>query len=535
LPRAPRRCSTEEFSGHPAVKFLPDVSRQFPRHNLGMAIRAEKPQPTQRTKRAARALLLAAALSVLAPGASSAQVQDPALPAPVAWALAQAGIPESAAAFYVHEIGAERPLLAVGAERPMNPASTIKLVTSYAALELLGPAYRWVTEVYTDGGLDGGVLTGDLVLKGRGDPKLTLENFWLMLRTLRGRGLAEIRGDLVLDRSYFEPGNHDPARFDDQPARPYNTGPDALLVNFKAVRLSFVPDSETRLVRILAEPPLPQVQIVNRIALVDGPCGDWVNRLKVDAQNGSAAARLTFKGRFSAACGERERSYSVLAHAHYVLGLFRELWRELGGTFTGTVRDGTAGPDARFIAALSSPTLAEVVRDMNKFSNNVMARQLYLTLGAEGAGEPGTEGKAERVVREWLATKGLTVPELVLENGSGLSRAERISARNLGRLLLASFRSPVMPEFLASLPLTAVDGTMKKRLSDADVAGQAHIKTGSLTGVRAIAGYVLDARGRRVVVVSFVNHPNAGAADVVQDALLKWVHQRGAQSCCEAR
>jgi serine-type D-Ala-D-Ala carboxypeptidase/endopeptidase (penicillin-binding protein 4) len=478
----------------------------------------------------AHRLMAAAVIALAAACVGRVHAQAPRLPEPVARALGQAGIPESATAFYVHEIGAEQPVLAVGAERAMNPASTIKLVTTYAALELLGPAFQWVTEAYVDGSLAGTALTGDLVLKGRGDPKLTIESFWLLLRALRQRGLSDIRGDLVLDRTYFALNDHDPARFDDQPARPYNTGPDALLVNFKAVRLYFVPDHEARTVRIVPEPPLPQVQVVNRLSLVDGPCGDWINRLKVEAQGGSAAARLTFKGRYAASCGERERSYSVLAHAHYVLGLFRELWRELGGTFTGTVRDGTAGPEARFVAAVASPALSAVVRDMNKFSNNVMARQLYLTLGAEGFGEPGTEGKSERVIREWLAGKGLAAPELVLENGSGLSRSERISARNLGRLLLNSFKSPVMPEFLASLPLTAVDGTMRKRLGDAGVAGQAHIKTGSLTGVRAIAGYVLDARGRRLVVVSIVNHANAVNAEAAQDALLDWVHQGAADA-----
>ena len=478
---------------------------------------------------------MAALAAVLALWMPRVHAQATALPEPVARALAEAGIPESATAFYVHEIGAERPLLAVGADRAMNPASTIKLVTTYAALELLGPAFQWVTEAYAAGALSDGVLAGDLVLKGRGDPKLTLENFWLLVRSLRGRGLREIRGDLVLDRTYFAANDHDPARFDEQPTRPYNTGPDALLVNFKAVRLTFVPDSETRLVRILAEPALPQVQIVNRLALVSGPCGDWASRLKVDAQGGSAATRLTFSGRYAASCGERERSYSVLPHAQYVLGLFRELWRELGGKFTGTVRDGTVGADARLIAAVESPPLAQVVRDMNKFSNNVMARQLFLTLGAEGAGEPATPEKADRVIREWLAGKGLSVPELILENGSGLSRTERISARNLGLLLLASFRSPVMPELIASLPLVAVDGTMKKRLSDADVAGQAHIKTGSLTGVRSIAGYVLDAQGRRLVVVSIVNHPNPGNAQAAQDALLAWAYNRADDACCRQR
>jgi D-alanyl-D-alanine carboxypeptidase/D-alanyl-D-alanine-endopeptidase (penicillin-binding protein 4) len=481
------------------------------------------------------ALFTAALAAVLALWMPRGYAQAAALPEPVARALAEAGIPESATAFYVHEIGAERPLIAAGADRSMNPASTIKLVTTYAALDLLGPAFQWVTEAYAAGALNDGVLAGDLVLKGRGDPKLTLENFWLLLRSLRGRGLREIRGDLVLDRTYFAADDHDPARFDEQPMRPYNTGPDALLVNFKAIRLSFVPDSEAHLVRILAEPALPQVQVVNRLALVNGPCGDWASRLKVDTQGGSAATRLTFSGRYAASCGERERSYSVLPHADYVLGLFRELWRELGGTFNGTVRDGAVGADAVLIAAVESPPLAQVVRDMNKFSNNVMARQLFLTLGAEGAGAPATPEKAKRVIREWLAGKGLSIPELMLENGSGLSRSDRISARNLGLLLLSSYRSRVMPEFIASLPLAAVDGTMKKRLSDAEVAGQAHIKTGSLTGVHSIAGYVLDAQGRRLVVVSIVNHPNAVNAQAAQDALLAWIYNRADEACCRRR
>ncbi|HEY7743972.1 MAG TPA: D-alanyl-D-alanine carboxypeptidase/D-alanyl-D-alanine-endopeptidase [Burkholderiales bacterium] len=472
-------------------------------------------------------LVTAILAAALAAGLPRAHAQADALPEPVSRALAQAEIPESAAAFYVHEVGAERPLLAAGSAQPMNPASSIKLVITYAALELLGPAFQWVTDAYAAGALNDGVLEGDLVLKGRGDPRLTLESFWLLLRSLRARGLREIRGDLVLDRTYFAESSHDPSRFDEKPTRPYNTGPDALLVNFKAVRLTFVPDGAARVVRIVAEPALPQVQVVNRLKLVNGPCGDWVNRLKVDAQGGSAATRLTFSGRFSASCGERARNYSVLPHAHYVLGLFRELWRELGGTFHGTVRDGTVGPDARPLGTAESPALAQVVRDMNKFSNNVMARQLYLTLGAEGAGEPATHEKADRVIREWLAGKGLSFPEMILENGSGLSRVERISASHLGQLLLSSFRSPVMPEFMASLPLAAVDGTMKKRLADAEVAGQAHIKTGSLTGVRSIAGYLLDAQGQRWVVVSIVNHPNAASAQAAQDALLAWLYHRG--------
>jgi D-alanyl-D-alanine carboxypeptidase/D-alanyl-D-alanine-endopeptidase (penicillin-binding protein 4) len=483
---------------------------------------------TGQVRGTATALLLAAVWGYATPAAP----QGATLPPPVAAALAQAGVPESAIGAYAHEVGTTEPFLAVGAERALNPASVMKLVTTYAALELLGPAYVWPTEVYAAGALQQEVLAGDLVLKGHGDPKMTIESFWLLLKNLRSRGVREIRGDLVLDRRYFGIGEgFDPARFDEQPTRPYNTGPDALLVNYKAIRLQFIPEAETRSVRITVEPSLPQVAIVNNLKLDSGACGDWVTRLKLDAQGGSQQARFAFNGSYAASCGERARYFSVLGHQQYIHSLFQELWREMGGTFGGEVRDGTAA-GARLLAAVPSQTLSEIARDINKFSNNVMARHVFLTLGAVSGGAPATADKASRAIRQWLVQKGMTAPELVLENGSGLSRIERISAATMGQLLVDAFRSPVMPELIASMPVVAVDGTMRKRLSGAEVAGQAHIKTGGLAGVRSIAGYVLDRNGRRVAVVLIVNHANAGAAHGAQDALLKWVYDREGGACC---
>jgi D-alanyl-D-alanine carboxypeptidase/D-alanyl-D-alanine-endopeptidase (penicillin-binding protein 4) len=472
------------------------------------------------------ALITAAlsALLLLAPAAATAQPAGT-LPEAVARALARAGIPESAVGVYVHEIGAEQPLLSVGAERALNPASSMKIVTTYAGLEMLGPAYVWNTDALTDGTVAQEVLNGNLYLKGGGDPKLTLENFWLLLRGLRARGVRDIRGDLVLDRRLFAEEPQDPGAFDDQPTRPYNTGPSALLVNFKAVTLQFIPDAATRTVRIVTEPPLAQVQVINNLKLADGACGDWLGRIKIDSQGNSYSARLAFSGNYMLECGERMRSFSVLGHRQYVGALFALLWRELGGSFSGQVRDGAAPETARPLANARSQSLSEIVRDVNKYSNNVMARQLFLTLGING-GAPATTAAATTSVRQWLALKGLAVPELVLENGSGLSRIERISARNLGAVLLNAYASPVMPELMASLPVAAVDGTLRKRLKSAEVAGQAHVKTGSLSGVRSIAGYVLDAQGNRSVIVFMVNHANAFNAQPAQDALMAWTHNR---------
>ena len=472
-----------------------------------------------RYRRRPFATMVALALSIFATAAAAA------LPPPVAQALAAAGIPESAVGLYVHDVGAERPAIVHGAERSLNPASTMKLVTTYAALDLLGPAFTWSTDLYVTGAVQNEILAGDLVVKGAGDPKLTLEKLWLALRGLRARGVREIRGDVVLDRTHFNVEDYDPARFDGEPLRPYNTGPDALLVNFKAFTLQFVPDAETRRVRVLVEPEMPQMLVTNALTLSDGPCGDWVGKLRIEAQDGPDSARLVVAGPYSRDCGERTRSVSVLGHRAYTAAVIAQLWKDLGGTIAGTIRDGTVPPGARPIASIRSDSASEIVRDINKYSNNVMARQVFLTLGALGEGAPGTLDKARNVVRQWLAQKGVAAPEFVIDNGSGLSRIERISARALGELLVGAFRSPVMPELMASLPVVAEDGTMRRRLSNADVAGQAHIKTGSLSGVRAIAGYVLDARARRVVVVFIVNHGNAAGAQAAQDALLRWTHR----------
>jgi D-alanyl-D-alanine carboxypeptidase/D-alanyl-D-alanine-endopeptidase (penicillin-binding protein 4) len=440
-------------------------------------------------------------------------------------ALREAGVPTKNASAVVQELGPRKPALSVNAHAPMNPASVMKLVTSYAGLELLGPAFRWRTEAYLEGALREGVLAGNLVLRGTGDPKLNYESFWMLLRALRGKGLGEIRGDLVLDRGYFERAAGDPGRFDGDPFRPYNVLPDALLVNFKSLRFAFVPEPEAAAVRLYVEPRPPALEVVNVLALATGGCPEgraFREILKPTFQ--PERPRVVFAGQYPASCGEREISVALLDPNEHVGGVMRELWTQLGGTWTGVVREGAAGSGARPFHVHESPALAEIVRDQNKLSNNVMARQLYLTLGAWSAGPPARESKSLEAVKGWLAQKGLRFPELVIENGSGLSRLERISAASLAALLQAAWASPVMPELVSSLPVAAVDGTMRRRLKGDGVAGNAHIKTGLLADVRAMAGYVVDRHGNRSVVVMLINHPNAHQAQGALDALLRWAH-----------
>ncbi|MBU1235646.1 MAG: D-alanyl-D-alanine carboxypeptidase/D-alanyl-D-alanine-endopeptidase [Gammaproteobacteria bacterium] len=450
------------------------------------------------------------------------------LPATVANALKAAGIPRSAVGIVVQDASGVSPRLTFNADRAMNPASTMKLLTTFAGLELLGPAFTWKTTAWSDAPLDDGVLAGDLYLRGSADPKLTFEQFWLLLRDLRARGVRDVAGDLVLDRSLLAPFGHDPAAFDEKPLRPYNVGPDALLLNFKTVRLTLVPDVATQSVRVLAEPEPTNLDVVNLMSLDSNGCPEsWRENLHADLTQKDKRWRLVLTGVYPASCEEKAWRIGLMAHDEYVRGVFEQLWTELGGTLKGGVRDGVVPETARQLATIESQTLAEMVRDINKYSNNVMARQLFLTMGAEAGHRPVRNEDADAVVRAWLDEHDLHFPELVLDNGSGLSRNERISAHNLARLLAAIWNSAVMPELVSSLPLSAVDGTMKKRLNGNGVAGQAHLKTGTLDGVKTIAGYVLDRKGRRQIVVFLVNHPNARNAQAAQDALLDWVYEGG--------
>jgi D-alanyl-D-alanine carboxypeptidase/D-alanyl-D-alanine-endopeptidase (penicillin-binding protein 4) len=443
------------------------------------------------------------------------------IPDPVAAALRTASIPAAASAIVVLPLAPGGVAIETNGSQPMNPASTMKLVTTYAALGLLGPAYTWKTEAFVTGALRGDALDGDLLIRGGGDPQLVIEHLWLLIQRIRGYGIRELRGDVVIDRSAFAPVTHDPGDFDGERFRPYNAGPDALLLNFKAIAIGFVPEPETRSARIVAVPLLAGLTLPASVRLADGSCGDWRARLQADFSDPMAPV---FRGAFPLACGEKVWHLSVLDHSRYFAAAFSALWTSAGGAWSGRPREGVVPAEARRIAVHESAPLAEVIRDVNKFSNNVMARQIYLSLGMEPRRLPAGNARSQVAIRGWLDGRGLAMPELVIENGSGLSRTERISASSLAGLLRHAFASPLMPELMASLPLVGVDGTMRSRNG---AAGNAHIKTGLLADVRAIAGYVHAASGRRYVVVAIINHANARDGQPAHDALLNWVYANG--------
>lgn len=481
--------------------------------------------PAVQPRRARAALWLILLLAVARPAIGhSAALSAPAVPAvaglpvEIEAALARTGLPrEALSAMVLDAQDARAPArLAHRAQQAVNPASLMKLVTSFAALEQLGPAYVWQTPVYLQGSVQGGVLHGTVFIVGRGDPKLVSERLWLLMRRLQGLGIREIAGDIVLDRTAFELPAHDPASFDDAPLRPYNAAPDALLINYQSSVMQFTPDPAAGLAHIQYEPPLAGVQRQTSVALAapGAACGDWRAGLRADLAD---PQRTVFSGNYPAACGERVWPVAAADPQRFAARAIEGMWRSLGGTLAGSVRAGTlpAGLQPAFV--LSSAPLAELLRDVNKYSNNLMAQQLFLTLALEKNGVASFAGARQLLRQWWQVRMGPLDAPPEADNGAGLSRSARLTAQALARMLQLAWASPLMPELLASLPIAGVDGTLRR-----SPARAAHLKTGSLRDVLAIAGYVHAASGRRYVLVAIVNHANASAAAPLLEALIDW-------------
>jgi D-alanyl-D-alanine carboxypeptidase/D-alanyl-D-alanine-endopeptidase (penicillin-binding protein 4) len=444
-------------------------------------------------------------------------------PPPVVRTAAAQGLSLRAVSFAVVDVDSGRVVASLNGDTPRSPASTIKLLTTFASLDLLGPAFAWHTRALVRGELSNGVLNGDLILQGGGDPYMTLERWWSFARMLRAKGLEAIHGDIVIDNTAFALPPEDPGAFDGRPNRTYNVLPDALMVNFQSIEFRVAPNAQIGKVEIVATPAPVNLAIDNRIAFATGHCRAPAHRVDFEVVS-EQWDHVVFAGALSAQCAEQSITRVLLRPPEYAFGTFLELWQQLGGEFSGALRIEAAPQDAQLYLNFDSLSLGEIVRLTNKFSSNLMARHLLLTMGEERFGPPATTQKGADAIALWARERGLDLQGMDIDNGSGLSRATHISVLQMSRVLSAAYHSRYAPEFIASLPLAGIDGTLKSRLQQTP-AGSVRLKTGHLDGVSGVAGYVTTASGKSFVLVSLVNdlRSNAGAGDAVHAALVTWM------------
>lgn len=445
------------------------------------------------------------------------------LPASLADIWRSTQLSESALSLVILEPG-QIPWVAIQPEQPRNPASLMKLVTTYAALEGLGPSYRWRTEAGVAPGTRvdaSGTLLGPLYIRAAGDPWLEPEDVWRLLRDLRQQGVRRLP-EIVIDRSVFGNVAIDPGAFDNAPERVYNASPDALLVGFGASRLSYRPDPASGRWRVTVEPPLPDLALDVKLTARKGAC-QGPRAVSVKTVSDAARPTVRIAGSVPASCGPFDQYRLLVDPPAHTAQLLRSYWRELGGELDGPIRDGAAPTDLEVFAFHESNALADVIRPVNKSSNNVMARHLLLALGQARSPLPATAASGAAALREVLREQGLEFPELRLENGAGLSRDERIAAGSMARLLERAWFSPRMPEFVSSLAIAGSDGTVHRRWRDDEANGRAHLKTGTLRDTTGLAGYVQGNSGRRYLMVAMVNDPKAYNARRFLDATVEWL------------
>jgi D-alanyl-D-alanine carboxypeptidase/D-alanyl-D-alanine-endopeptidase (penicillin-binding protein 4) len=472
-----------------------------------------------------------------------------ALPPAVAAILRGSGLPTKSFAFDVRAVDGidASPLVAFHADQHFLLASTTKVVTSLAALDLLGPRHRWRTSAYATSPIVGGRLAGDLVIVG-GPVGLTGNELRRWFRQMRAEGLETIAGNIVLDDvALLHERDPKQARATEQERAP-GAPIDARTYNRGKLLVSVKPGAGDRAV-VTVKPRTANVQVVNDV-LMGGGCSAWARWKTPDEIVSGPPLQLWVRGRWSADCDPDDIAYvapPARLRLEPELGgaralpiaaprMVADLWAETGGSLRGHVveRDvaATRPRAARWSSELLTP-VGEVLREMNKTSNNEAARNVLLSL-APGGGDAGSGGlkigalkAAQERMRGWLRTQGLHDGDITVVLGSGQSRAERGKPRALVDLLRNAWRSADSQTLVDSLPIAGVDGTLIHRMTSGAATGQAYLKTGTLSDTRALAGYVRAKSGRVYAVSMIVTDPAAAKGTPALDSLVEWVAKAG--------
>lgn len=409
-----------------------------------------------------------------------------------------------------------------GSSQLVNPASVAKVFTTGLALQYLESTYRFKTGFHGQAEPVDGVLNGPLYIKGTGDPAFQTADLWYSLRQLRSKGVDTITGPVVLDDSAFSEqmpslglGEDD---FDDAPHRAYHAQPDALLLNFGAMSID-LKVNENSVVVIPEEAPRDWA-FVSEVTLVQGGCGAWKNGMSVDVSKPGANVVVTIKGNYPRRCGQSRLPIRIAAQDWLWESWVKEIWVQLGGKFTGPqggqVIKGVTPPNTIAIYTHFGKPLSDLIKQINKWSSNVMARHLELAVA-------GTPEAFDRQMKVWLKEQGIAAQDWFFENGSGLSRNTRIDAKGLAEFLRYMAKRSDFPDFLASFPRAGTDGTLHRRVNNVD--GFAYLKTGSLNGVRSLGGYLRDKEGQMWAVGILVKSPKAHDSWEPMENLLEFLYR----------
>ncbi len=444
-----------------------------------------------------------------------------ALPQAINEEIRKSGIAEKDISIYIKEAGKGGKVVALLNEHKTRiPASVIKVLTTYASVLKLGFDYRWPTKFYTTGTLQNGVLQGDLLIKGFGDPTLNAEDLEKITSEIREEGIREIRGDIVIDRSYFEVGNKDSSGFDENLYSAYNAMPDAMMFNERVVTVCVIP-KENKVHKKHAD---ESYKVVDQLEHVNKPCTGRYSWPRVKIDKSEVVPTVFLQGKISKRCGKRNICQVITKpYKSFYYALKDRLIQE-GISVRGGLKLRKIPKEARELFTHYSDSLEEIISETAKESNNLYARHLLLLLGAKLYGAPATMKKGRDAVKYILDSRGaLGEGKLKIDNGSGLSRTSKMNAKLLADMYDDAY-DRYGSRWMETLSIAGVDGTIKRRFRNTVVNKRAWMKTGTLRQVKNIGGYVKNRAGKFYTVVIMINSPKAkyrGAK--LQDEIMEWL------------
>jgi len=444
-----------------------------------------------------------------------------ALPAGINNIIAKSGLPKSDMSIYIKSAGKNgKELASLNANTVRSPASVIKVLTTYAAVLKLGFDYRWPTEVYTNGSIKNGVLNGDLIVKGYGDPTLSTKDLKSMVANIKAKGIRKVTGNIVIDRSYFSVGTKNNSGFDKHTYSPYNAMPDAMMFNERISTICVTPNKNA----VTKKVPDGSYVIKNNLQRVNKPCKGRYSWPAFKIDNSAVKPQVVLQGKISNKCGKRNICKVITKPYHSFYYALKDELKKSGVSVRGNMRLNKVPKKAKKLFTHYSRSLEKIVSRTAKKSNNLYARHLLLFLGAKMYGAPATLSKGQQAVAYILKSRGaLHKSKLIIDNGCGLSRTSRLTAKGLAYVYDHAYKR-YGSRWMKTLSIAGVDGTIRRRFRGTVVKNRAWMKTGTLNRVKNIGGYVKTRKGKLYTVVILVNTKKGRwKAAKLQNDIMKWL------------
>jgi D-alanyl-D-alanine carboxypeptidase/D-alanyl-D-alanine-endopeptidase (penicillin-binding protein 4) len=417
--------------------------------------------------------------------------------------------------------------------KPLLPASVMKIVTTAAALHYLNPEYRFKTEFLYDGQRKNNAIQGNLIIRGGGDPRLSTEHLWYVASQIKNSGINEVTGDLIVDAHFFDEFVRTPVELEtEHTQRPYDAKLGALSLNFNSLAVHVLPgNNEGDALNVWLDPAPAYIYVRNT-----GKTSKWTKKRRRNiisvyrTKSDSGKVEIRVNGKLPISVRERILRLNIDNPMRYTAETFRALLLEAGVQIHGETKIVFTNVDANKLYEHVSQNLSLILKELNTFSNNFTAEQIVKTIAAERFGTPGSHAEGLRLIKDFLQISNVNTENIVLIDGSGLSRTNRFTTQAMTDLLSAMFsRFDIGPDFIAALRVMGIGNILSQRLANSPARGKIRAKTGTLNGVSTLAGYVESSSGKMFGYALFLNNNRCGYkhADKIEDRIITAIHKFG--------